>query len=297
MASNKPTPLGRPGAASGGRVSDFPVERKNSARTPWLGLGFLLSIVGAGFYFSTDADFLLGQVASITLGAFGLHGLWRGGLRKIVMLPVTVGSLFLVTAKPDFADPLIRSVTGQSSMVGNMLACGLALVATFLMTGALIRYVRNKVIVKRPVALGIDRFVGTTVGLAEGAVVLLVLCWTAVLTQPQMARLKDHPGTAPGSARQSVATTMLKIVGEIDEGPLRTLVRDQNLLKDIPAIKSAIEQIEQAASNPDFWNSSAASLFKGVDPKTLGEAGEIAERLKADTERRRQAYDRLPAQK
>lgn len=271
------------------------MDEKKSAGIPWLGLGFLLSVAGSGFYFSFDSKFLLGQIASLALGAFGLHGLWRGGFRKIVMLPLTVGALFLLAAKPDFADPVVKSIAGHSSVPGNMMACGLVMVVSFLVSGALVKYVRNRVIVKRPVLLGADRFVGTSVGLAEGGLVTLAMCWVAIMAEPQMLRLKSNPGTAPGTGRYAIATSILDIVREIDESPLRTFIRDNNALRDVPAVKAAFAQLEQAASDPDFWNKAPAELSKSAERDESGIVGDVVKKLQKDASKRSEAYRRAPA--
>lgn len=242
-----------------------------------------------GFYFSDRADFLLGEVAAVLLGAFGLHGLWRGGFRKLVMLPVTIAVLVLVSAKPDFADPLIRAVHGDSSLAGNMAACALAIVGSLLAAGWFVRTVRQRVIMRRPMLLGADRFVGASVGLAEGGLLLLVICWAAVLAEKPMSQAKGHASSEPVSARYALVNGVLRLIGEIDASPLKDLVRNHNYLESVPSVQAAIQQMEQASANSDGWNGSAdglAELLQNVDPATLGEFGEVAKQMQQDAAKR-----------
>ncbi|MBX3396253.1 MAG: CvpA family protein [Phycisphaerae bacterium] len=296
MNSTKPPRVIRPsgshsdprdrGSAGRDNAPDFEFGAPAAPGIPWLGLGMLIGGAATGFYFSDRADFLLGEVAAVLLGAFGLHGLWRGGFRKLVMLPVTIGVLVLVSAKPDFADPLIRAVRGESSLAGNMAACALAIVGSLLTAGWLVRTVRQRVIIRRPMLLGADRFVGATVGLAEGGLLLLVICWAVVLAEKPLSQVKDHTSSEPGSARHALASGMLRFVADIDGSPLQTLVRNYNYLESVPSVQAAIQQMEQAAANPEGWNGSASGLtelLQNVDPAALGELGEVAKRLQSDS--------------
>ncbi len=247
---------------------------------PLLGFGLIAGAAVTGFVLSRQSDFLLGQIASSIVGAFGLHGLWRGGLRKVVMLPLTVGLLIFFSARPDFADPLVQMIAGKPSVLGNMFACGMTMVAAYLIVGALVRTVRNRVILRRASLTAADRFLGTAVGMAEGAALTLVLCWMSVLVEPQMRSLRDHSSTVEGSKRHMVASTMLRLVSEIDKSPLQTIVRDHNVLADVPAVHSAIVQLEQAGTGHNSGSSDdAAKLLKGVNPQQLSQINEVIRQL------------------
>lgn len=266
--------------SSRGKPESFARGGRPKPPLPLLGFGLIVGAAVTGFVLSRQTDFLLGQVASSIVGAFGLHGLWRGGLRKVVMLPLTVGLLIFFSARPDFADPLVQMITGKSSVLGNMFACGITMVAAYLIVGALLRLVRNRVIQRRASLTAADRFIGTTVGIAEGAALTLVLCWMSVLVEPQMRSLRDHSSTVEGSKRHMAASSMLRIVSEIDNGPLRTIVREHNVLADVPAVRSAIIQLEQAGSGQGSGSSAdAANLLKGANPQQLSQISEVIRQL------------------
>src|SRR5690554_5177075 len=85
-----------PAAAAAGKpakAADWPMGQGRPG-FPVLGLGLIAGASAAGLYFSTQSNYLLGQVAAVVIGGFGLHGLWRGGFRKMIMLPLTVGMLY-----------------------------------------------------------------------------------------------------------------------------------------------------------------------------------------------------------
>ncbi|HWL92406.1 MAG TPA: CvpA family protein [Phycisphaerae bacterium] len=305
MYSVEPPPVVKrsrsaPKAPAKAEGASFEVEGKRKARFPVLTFGLLAGGAATGFYFSEQADYLLGQIASVVIGALGLHGLWRGAFRKLVMLPLTIVMVVLLAAKPDFADAAVQMIAGKSSPLGNLLACGLVMVVTFLVAGAFVRMARNRVILKRSFLTWADRTFGMGLGLAEGALTMLVLCWMSVLVEPQMLSLRMNENTAPGSIRHSVSTTLLEIARESDAGPLKSIVRDSNMLRDIPSVRAAIVQLEQMiSSNGDFWNpnraGAAVELLRKIDPKDRDALGGVVKQLQEKNNDRASTYRRMPA--
>ncbi|MBK8269705.1 MAG: hypothetical protein IPK83_15995 [Planctomycetes bacterium] len=115
------------------------------------------------------------------------------------------------------------------------------------------------------------------------------------MAEPQMLRLKNNPGTAPGTGRYAVANSMLQIVREIDESPLRSFIRDNNALRDVPSVKAAFAQFEQAAADPDFWNKAPTDFFNTAEKDPSGVVGEVVKKLQKDASKGSEAYRRAPA--
>ncbi len=164
---------------------EFEVESRHRRPSPWLLVGLVAGSCAAMFFVSIRSGYLLGQIAALVCLLSGLHGVWRGALRKMVMLPVTVGIAYLVTSQVDFADPAIRLIGGKSSLIGNVIACVLAVVLTVAIVGSIVRAVRDRLTRSRPFLLTIDRLLGAGFGLAEAAIVMLCICWSVVLVEPQ----------------------------------------------------------------------------------------------------------------
>lgn len=223
---------------------DFHFDEPRRIRTPWLSMALLIGATGALFALSTQRGILLGQIAAPVLGLTGLHGLLRGGFRKIIMLPISIGMFLLVASNPGFASPLVQAVAGQTSPLGNGIASVLALIISLTFAGMIVKSMRNKFIVRRPFLLAVDRFFGTGIGLAEGGLVVLMLCWSTVLLESRAQMVLDHPSTQEGSVQHQFASGLLRLSNEIDESPLEPIARDANLLEEIPSVRDAL-------NNPD----------------------------------------------
>jgi len=275
---------------------DFEFDKTPPTRKPWLAIGLLIGAIAAGFGLSVQYDSLLGQIAVATLGAGSLHGLWRGGLRKLVMLPASLGMLVLLASHPGFADPLIKMVAGKSSELGNGLACVAAFVLAMLAAGTVVRVIRNRIIMKRPFLRATDRLFGTTLGAAEGALILLTICWTAVLVEPHTRSILEEPSIEAGSVQHKFAAGLVRLTEEIDGSPLRPIVRDANPIEEIPALRDAIENLK--ASGPNAIDSkvrkAAMEALKTADPEKLGVLQKLVRDQARKDQSRDNAYRQLP---
>lgn len=200
----------------------------------------LLGLTAGGFYLSFDNDFLLGQLAIPILGLSAVHGLWRGAFRKLVMLPLTLGVLYLVTTHPHFADPIVKAVAGDNPRLGTIGACVATVVLVLCIFGFLVRIARKRWIMRRPSLLCADRFLGTTLGLAEGAFAVLMLSWAAVLIEPQARVVRDHRNLTEDRWEFRLAAGVVQFADELDASPFNSLVYESNLLDEIPAMREAL---------------------------------------------------------
>ncbi len=275
---------------------DFEFDKTPRAGQPWLAIGLLVGAIAAGFGLSVQYDSLLGQFAAAILGAGSLHGLLRGGLRKLVMLPASVGTLALLASHPDFADPLVKMVAGESSAIGNGLACAATFVLAMLAAGTAVRIIRNRFIMKRPILRATDRLFGTSIGGAEGVLILLTICWTAVLVEPQARSILRQPSIEADSAQHQFAAGLVRLAEEIDDSPLRPIIRDANLLEEFPAIREAIEGMESGnlnAIDPEF-RKAAMEYLKNADPEQRSGLSKALGEYEQNNASRDKAYRQLP---
>lgn len=266
--------------ASSHRESRFEMERGSRPGVPWLAMLLLLGGAAAGTVWSARQDFMLGQLASPVFGLFGLHGLWRGGFRKIVMLPVSVGTIVLLAAQPDFADGLVQRMGWTPSGMTQLATCALTAAVVFAVASRLVGFVRNRFIMKRPLVRATDRFVGTGVGLVEGLACVLLVCWSAVALEPQASRVLFSPSVPVDSPQYRFAEKVVEFTGEVDGTPLRPIVRDANPLREVPAIRKILDgaadgRLDLSGLDPEV-QAQVTELLRSVDPAKLRQLREMA---------------------
>jgi hypothetical protein len=213
-----------------------------------MGTILLLMAGVALLLYSIREEHLLGQVAApiLTLGA--VHGLWRGGFRKILMLLVTVGVLYFVCAYPTFADPLVQRVVGASSgVVSGLITVGVAIIMYLVANRAVARF-RGRHIANRTGRLRLDRLVGTTIGFAEGAIVVLSICWTAVMVRPNALAARDRVDSSVDPSQRQTAAAVVKLADEAEAEPFGQIVNATNLIERMPALHDTIDQFNRTGT-------------------------------------------------
>jgi len=273
----------------------FEVEPSPRRPGPWLLVGLVAGGCAAMFFLSVRNGYLLGQIAAPVCLFSGLHGIWRGALRKMVMLPLMVGMTYLVTSQVDFADPVIRLMAGRSSIIGNTIACGLAVILTVVVVGGIVRVVRDRLTRSRPLLLTADRLLGAGFGLAEAAIVMLSVCWSVVLVEPQAKATQALRPTDTESFQHALASGILQLTDEIDQGPFRSIVRDHNLLEDIPAVRDALSNLQSDNPDADWHKKITEFLRQHADQDREGESGGPVEQYRRANRRRDHTYRSLPS--
>lgn len=271
---------------------------------PLKSAALILLTAVALFAASDHYGYLLGQIAAPILAIGTLHGLWRGGFRKIVMLAATVGLLYGVTAGGGCAAKLLGGGQPSRAAGWSYAVLGLAGIVALLMVSAVVKSVRKNMIVTRPLACGVDRIVGVIVGLIEPALLVLAVCWTVTEIRPHAQLIRDHRDTEVGSFRHQMATQMVRLADEADRGVVGRLVRATNPFDQIPMIRKAIDELNTTGQ---------CSLFdlSKLDPQTadglnavlkqtpagdLGGLNDVIEQYKRSNEARDKAYRQLPSQ-
>lgn len=201
-----------------------------------------LAAAGAFGYFAQRGH-LVGEIASVVMLPCALHGVWRGGFRKTAMIAVTLGLLNLFWAKPDFAAPLVTAVGAQPGPFSNVVAAMLASLAIWVTAFFFARSLQRRVIVKNRFSAATDRFAGGAVGAAEGALIVLALCWFASGLRPYATGLVHADETVQGSARDRIGRYLLQIADESGAGALGQVSRATNPLDQFPQLRNAIDQL------------------------------------------------------
>lgn len=271
----------------------FEVEPPRRRPKSLLLVGLIAGSCAAMFFLSVRAGYLLGEIAAPVFLLSGLHGIWRGALRKMIMLPVSIGIAYLVTSQVDFADPVIRLMGGKSSLIGNVIACGLAIVLAVVVVGSIVRAVRDRLTRNRPFLLTVDRSLGAGLGLAEAGIVMLCLCWSAVLVAPQAKATQALRPADTDSFQHVLTTGLIQLTDEIDRGPFRSIVRDHNLLADVPAVREALSGLPSDSSSPD-WHKEITEFLRKADQNQESETDTPFQQYRRANRQRDNTYRSLP---
>jgi hypothetical protein len=226
----------------------------------------ILFLVAAGsFAYFAQRGHLVGEIASFVLLPCALHGVWRGGFRKTAMIAVTLGLLNLFWNKPDFAAPLATAMGAQPGAFSNVASAMLVSGAAYLLTYVIARGLQRRIIARNRFNLAADRCAGALVGGAEGALIVLSLCWMATSLQPYATGLVHSDDTVPGSARDRIGRYLLQVANESDQGPLGAITRSTNPVNHFPDLRNAIDQL----------NTTGKLNLEGLEPGALGDVRKL----------------------
>ncbi len=222
----------------------------------------VLFLAAAGcFAFFAHRGHLVGEISAVALLPCALHGLWRGGFRKTVMLAATLGLFYLLSIKPDFAAPLVTAVTGSTGGVANAVASGIIAMITWIAVFFIARTINRRVIETRRFLSFTNRFAGALIGGAEGALMVLTVCWCASSLKPFAENLVHADDAVAGSAQTRIGKYMMQIASEADVGLLGQMTRATNPIHQVPALRNAVDQL----------NTTGHLDFDSVDPATIKE--------------------------
>lgn len=201
-----------------------------------------LAAAGSFAYFAQRGH-LVGEIASVAILPCALHGVWRGGFRKTAMIAVTLGLLNLFWTKPDFAAPLVSAVGAQPGPFSNVIAAILTSLVAWVTAFFAARTLHRRVIARNRLSAATDRFAGGVIGAAEGALIVLALCWMASSLRPYASGLVHADETVLGSARDRIGRYMLQIADEADDGVLGRINQGTNPIGQFPELRNAVDQL------------------------------------------------------
>jgi uncharacterized membrane protein required for colicin V production len=204
----------------------------------------LVFLASAGlFAYSAHCGYLIGEIAVVVMFPCALHGVWRGGFRKTMMLGAITGLFYLFSVKPDFAAPVLSSLGAPTSGISNFAAGAVTALLAILTAYFGSRGLQRRLIAPSRISTAIDRFAGTLIGVAEGALVALCLCWMASSLRPYATNLVHGNQVIAGSPQDRIGKYMLQIAEEADEGLLGRVTKATNPIDQVPALREAITQL------------------------------------------------------
>lgn len=267
---------------------DF-VPGARRAGPPFLTAFLWIGAAGGLFYTSWGRDVLLGQLAAVAIGLGGLQGLWRGGLRKVVMLP-----LFVVVA---YAVARLPASLGMPGVTGYLVAGVAGMIALFIGATAVSR-VRRSAVESRPMLHRFERCIGVLIGAVEGALIPLALCWAAVAIRPAAARMSAGTDSRITQNQRATADAILRIANEVSSVGLSNFVNQTSPMERIPALRDAINQFNRDGQiNLDELSpETKARLEELLKLIPGGEGLEALNQSPSSVEQRQEAYENLRKQ-
>jgi hypothetical protein len=212
------------------------------ARTPWKTALTVLVLAGILFFHSWRRDYLLGELAVPILAVGTLHGLWRGGFRKIVFLAATVALLYAAAvALPNTGQANPTGASSSGDGWGYVIVCGVVIIV-LLFIALVTRQIHRRLIVRRPYLRTMDRLLGMAVGFVEAALIPLAVCWTAVAAHPHLLTLRDH-GAEIGASRQQFVASLVQIADEARTSAVGSLVDATNPIDRVPVLRKIFNDL------------------------------------------------------
>jgi len=284
----QPPKLARRTASNAAPSFDL-VPSARRAGPPFLTAFLWIGAAGGLFYASWRRDVVLGQLAATAIGLGGLQGLWRGGLRKVVMLP-----LFVVVA---YAVARLPASLGMPGVTGHLVAGVAGMVALFIGATTVSR-VRRGAVESRPMLHRLERCIGVIIGAAEGALIPLALCWAAVAIRPAAARISATNDARITQNQRATADAILRIADEVSTVGLSNLVSQTSPMERIPALRDAINQFNRDGQIKldDLSPETKARLEELLKLIPSGEGFEALNQSQSSAEQRQEAYENLRKQ-
>jgi len=231
----------------------------------------IIGLGGATLFMSLQRGLLLGQIAAAALAACTLHGLWRGGFRKLVMLAFAVAMVAFGPAIQSFTSNLVARTTGSPAGMGGLVVTFLGATALWCVCHFGTKSFRRRVIMRRGGLLAVDRISGAAIGLAEGAVIVLCLCWFSSSLQPFARLMTDEKVSPKNSPRAQMGATMLRLAQESRLGAMASITDGTNPINKIPALRDAIHEL----------NTTGQVRPEQIDPKMAEQLRELLKNLPA----------------
>lgn len=293
-------PVSRPGLpAMPIRPDDLPRRESLGGQDVGVLIWAVLAIglAAATYGWGAIHGLLLFKIAAVVLVPLGLFAVWRGGLRKALVLGAMIGLFMLLTGNPDLVAQLINSVAGPSHPA--VIAVGASVLAglTLFLVGLFAKRLRRQLVGRSRLLARVDRFVGLSIGVVETSLLVLALCWTAQSLDTMARRITDDPEVDRASLPYQAARTLTQIGDETRRHGWSAFVRDTNPVTSVPALKELIDQLNETG-RLDFDAAALDSLLPRTGASSSPQAApaflqKVIEEQKRSAEARGKAYRQL----
>jgi uncharacterized membrane protein required for colicin V production len=267
----------------------------------WLTITALFGGAIALLFYSVQQKHYLGILATPILLFPALHGVWRGGFRKLLMIPVIMVASWWIMKAPAAYGPTVQQFL-RSADVGlvNMLVAACAVPILVLGLG-IVQTFRRRVIMRSGILFRIDRFLGALVGLAEGGLIMLTICWITILMAPKLREATADTQMDQYPLQKSIVEGFLKVSDEAQTGQVGEIVARTNVLDRVPTVKQKLEEWCSLALNKGTNSSTGAAtgglqLNKFVPQDGPSSIQEFEKNAKARNEQYEQIKKQLPSQ-
>ncbi len=208
-------------------------------------VGLLIGAAVTGFAMSVRNEFLLGQIAAVALGLGSLHGMWRGGFRKIVMMVAFATASYLGARFHSLAAPLVKSLYGSPSILGNYIVTIAVMMLCLVFIRWMVERTKRRSILTRPWLAAFDRVVGAIAGLSEGMLLVLSICWLTTAIGPRAATILSNTAGGPESARAQLSRSILRLSAEAKTGVMADVTKATNPIDSMPGVRAAIDRLNR----------------------------------------------------
>ena len=164
---------------------------------------------------------------------------------------------------------MIQKVAGNSSGFISGLITAAAAIALYLISMVMVGRFRRRHIANRTGRLRVDRLVGSAIGFAEGAFIVLAICWTVVMVRPHAEVVRDSRDVAADSFQHQAADTIVRLAREAQTPPLASLVKATNLIERTPVLRDAIHQ----------FNTTGSIDLSHLDPQTAARLDDLTKQM------------------
>ncbi|MBI5763094.1 MAG: CvpA family protein [Planctomycetes bacterium] len=238
--------------------SEVAVQAATPQSSAFTGAALIIGLGALLFYLSNDRSFLLGQFVAVVCTPLALYGLVKGGVRKAMMLAAMFAAFYGLATLPDILETILTPMLGATAPLPALVGTAIAGFVLVIVAGVWSKRIKAR-LHKSSGGIFFDRSFGAMVGMAEGLLVVLTVCWVSTMLKPQAVRLRDQGNAPIDSFRHQFAGNLIRVSDEASVGPIGDFVRSTNPIEQSPALKSMIQSL----------NETGKFSLEGIDPKLV----------------------------
>jgi uncharacterized membrane protein required for colicin V production len=279
------------------REIDMPRPSKPQGASALWAVMLVLILSVATYAWAAANGLLLFRIGAAVAAPVCTFAVWRGGIRKAVVLGTMLCLSMLWAYYPDLVAGVISSVAGQSSPIVAAIASSVLAGLVVLVASLMAKFMSKRLVGASRLRDSANRLLGLGLGLCETALVVLTLCWTAANLAPLAKRITDDPSVDHAEARFQVAEGATKINNEARLQGWAPFIHDSNPISKTPALQQLIDQLNESGRLDFDADKLKALLPTGTSQTSPEVTPEFLESLIEDQKRaastRRQAYEQM----